>query len=200
MVSAAIDGIPAGDRDARVGEELDRLTGTGLAATELDLRESLFRLPEPTVGPNQALREAVAGADLLWLRGGNVFALRHALAVTGLDQLLLEVLADDSAVVGGYSAGPCVLGTHLRGLDACDDATEVPRRFGVPARFDGLGVLDRPVVPHLDSPDHFESAVLERVAERHRTAGEEFIGLRDGDVLVTDGPIATARLLPRKAC
>lgn len=191
VVANAIDAADPADRAQRVGEELARLTALGLAAAELDLRNH-------RADDDSALTAALSACDLLWLRGGNVFLLRHAMATSGLDRLVPELLADDALVVGGYSAGPCVLGSDLSALAACDPPGEVTELYGVPARSDGLAVLPVPVVPHLDTPDHFESAVLEQVAERHRAAGQEFLGLRDGDVYVVDGALSVGRVLPRR--
>ena len=54
---------------------------------------------------------------------------------------------------GGFSAGSCVLAPTLRGLDLCDPPDTCLATYGQ-VRYDGLGVLDRPVVPHVDSPEH----------------------------------------------
>jgi dipeptidase E len=65
----------------------------------------------------------------------------------------------------------------------------VPATYGVPARFDGLGLLDRPFVPHLDSPDHPETELVAKVAERYQAEGIAFHALCDGQVLVVDGDL-----------
>ena len=193
VVANAVDIVDPDERADRVAEELTRLEAVGFVATELDLRHHAGAAGVPA-----ALEALVARHDLLWLRGGNVFVLRHLLAASGLDRLLPRLLAEDAIAVGGYSAGPCVLAAHLRGLEACDPPEEVSRLHGEPARYDGLGVLPAPVVPHLDTPDHHESAVLERVAARHRASGTDFLGLRDGDVFVVDGAVSDGRVLPRR--
>lgn len=193
VVANAIDAAHPDDRAVRVRDELDRLAEIGVEPSELDLRRYLGGAPDE-------LGEAVAGCDLLWLRGGNAFVLRHALAVSGLDRLLPALLADDALVVGGYSAGPCVLGPHLRGLEACDPPGEVDEVYGEAARFDGLGILPLPVVPHLDTPEHHESQVLEGVARRHHAAGVPYLGLRDGDVFVVDGEVSDGVIRSRRRC
>ena len=55
------------------------------------------------------------------------------------------------------------------------------------AEFDGLSILDRPLVPHLVSPKHPENAALTRVARAYALAGKPYWALRDGDALVVDG-------------
>ena len=53
-------------------------------------------------------------------------------------------------------------------------------------RNDGLGVIDRPVVPHLESgPPRID--LLGRVARRYAAAGQPFHPLRDGEVLILEG-------------
>jgi dipeptidase E len=51
----------------------------------------------------------------------------------------------------------------------------------------GLGVLDRPVVPHVDSPTHPESEALDEVSRRFQAAGTPHLRLRDGQALVVEG-------------
>lgn len=53
--------------------------------------------------------------------------------------------------------------------------------------FDGLAVLDRPVVPHLNSPDHPETGVLSQVAAKYESKGQAYGGLSNGQALVIDG-------------
>ena len=59
----------------------------------------------------------------------------------------VDGLAADRFVYAGYSAGPCVLAPSLAGLDLCDSPEDCQATYG-DVRFDGLGILDRPVVPH----------------------------------------------------
>ncbi|MFC0673692.1 Type 1 glutamine amidotransferase-like domain-containing protein [Brachybacterium hainanense] len=175
VIANALDG---GDQERRAADtvrQIAALAELGLHAVELDLREH-----DPTT-----IGEALGQPDFLWVRGGNVFTLRMALARSGLDALIVEGLRRDAFLYGGFSAGPCVLAPSLRGLEHCDpieDALEVHGEV----RRDGLGVLDRPVVPHLDSPGHPETALLGEVAARYAEAGQPFWALRDGETLIHD--------------
>ncbi len=115
--------------------EVTELASLGFLVTEIDLRDDLAaakRLPE---------------ADVIWVRRGNVFVLRRALADSGADAIVVDLLERDAIVYAGYSAGVCVLASDLRGPERVDDVTAVHD-----PTYDGLGVLDRPVVPHVDSP------------------------------------------------
>lgn len=177
VVANAMDGVQDADRAAAVRLELDNLAEIGLEATELDLRD---HTPASLAGE-------LADVEMLWVRGGNVFTLRHALRSCGADAILPDLLRRDALVYAGYSAGPCVLAPSLRGLEICDDADEVRRVHDADPIFDGLGVLDRAFVPHLDSADHPETDLLAQVVARYEADGTPYWGLRDGQVLVVDG-------------
>ncbi|MDN5853042.1 MAG: peptidase E [Actinomycetia bacterium] len=175
VVANSIDALDAADRGERVARELDALTALGFQASEIDLRQ----VDDPEA--------AFSGVDALWVRGGNLFVLRHALAVSGADSVLVRMLRDDAIVYAGYSAGPCVLAPSLRGLEECDPIDDVARAYGAEARFDGLGVLPYAIVPHIDSPEHPESAMLEQVADAYRRDDTPHRLLRDGEALVVEG-------------
>lgn len=159
--------------------EMPALAGLGLDPEELDLRAYF--------NSRARLLDDLATFDLLWFRGGNVFALRHALARSGGDKAIIELLANDAIVYGGYSAGPCVLAPSLSGLEACDDPAPVEALYGEPAIYDGLGVIDFAFVPHVDSPGHPETEALSKLAETYRRKGVAYRAFRDGQVLVIDG-------------
>ena len=77
VIANATDDAPPDVRRAGVDLELAALAGLGLDAAELDLRGYF--------GPRPLLRRDLAGFGLAWLRGGNVFMLRYALARSGAD-------------------------------------------------------------------------------------------------------------------
>ena len=118
------------------------------------------------------------------------FLLRHALRRSEADTALIGLLAKDSLVYGGNSAGGCVLSPSLRGLEAADDCDAVGRIYGDEPVWEGLGVLDRAFIPHIGSADVPESAALELLAARYQAAGVAHWALRDGQVLVIDGESA----------
>lgn len=59
--------------------------------------------------------------------------------------------------------------------------------YGADPIWDGLGILDYCVVPHVDSPGHPESEACDRLADHYRGTGVPFKPLRDGQVIVLDG-------------
>jgi dipeptidase E len=169
LVPNALDGLPSDVRDAGLQRDISDLGQVGLEVSEVDLRH-----------PDAA--ERLSGYDIVWVRGGNVFVLRRVLADTGTDQVLTDLIRGDAIVYAGYSAGACVLAPDLTGLEGIDDITAVADPVAT-----GLGLLDRPFVPHVRSPGHPETAACDALAARYQAAGQAHWALRDGDVLVIDG-------------
>jgi dipeptidase E len=175
VISNALDALDAERRERETRQQIAELAKLGLSAVDLDLR--LYR-PD-------TITDAFGEPDFVWVRGGNVFMLRAALERSGADALITSALDRDAFVYGGFSAGACVLAPSLAGLELCDPVEDCLALYGsVP--WSGLGVLDRAVVPHLASPGHPESAVLEAVARGYGEAGVQYWALQDGDVLACE--------------
>lgn len=164
----------AGHRARRraVQDELAFLADGGLSPFELDLRR-FYRHPERLPG-------AMAEAEVLWAGGGNAFVLRDAMRRSSLDAVLRDRLAEDSLLYAGFSAGACVCGSTLRGLELVD---EPPGR--VKPLWEGLKLTDFAIVPHYRSGTPV-SAEIERVVEYLKTAGTPYRVLRDGESIVID--------------
>jgi dipeptidase E len=107
VIANAMDAAPPDVREAGVQREVLALTGLGFTVDELDLR-SYFVDASP-------LGADLRRYDVVWLRGGNAFMLRYALARSSADAELGRLLQEDAFVYSGYSAGPCVLAPSLRG-------------------------------------------------------------------------------------
>jgi dipeptidase E len=75
----------------------------------------------------------------------------------------------------------------LRGLETVDSPVVVEELYGDQPIWQGLSVIDYAIVPHVDSPDHPESAGLGLVAQHYRRLGVPHTTLRDGEVLIIDG-------------
>jgi dipeptidase E len=153
VIANAMDAQAEDERSAGVRREADALAQLGLRPAEVDLRASFDQ-------PVDAVAAVLARFPLIWVRGGNVFMLRYALARSGAGSALTTMLRRDTVVYAGYSAGACVLAPSLRGLEECDDPQVVPATYGDPPVWDGLGVLDYALVPHVDSPGHPETEVI----------------------------------------
>jgi dipeptidase E len=137
----ALDGLKEADRERGLRRDVEELADAGLDVRIVDLR-----------APGAAA--SLGDYDLVWVRGGNVFILRRALADSGADEALVTLLQRNQVAYGGYSAGACVLGRDLTELQRVDDATAV-----VAPLTTGLDLLDRPFVPHIRSPRHPESVL-----------------------------------------
>lgn len=167
VIANAMDAADERKRADAVALELTALRRLGYDPVEVDLR---------TTDP----RTAFTGHKLVWVRGGNVFALRAALANSGADTVLTDLVRSDALVYAGYSAGCCVLAPSLRGLELVDDPSVVPQ-----PRWDGLALLDHAIVPHYRS-DHPESPAIQQVADTYRTQGIPHHLLHDGEALVVN--------------
>ncbi|WP_026415482.1 Type 1 glutamine amidotransferase-like domain-containing protein [Actinomadura oligospora] len=193
VIADALDAASEETRRDGVQREIAALAALGLEGGEIDLREFAGRPGD--------LADELERFPAVWVRGGNVFALRYAMARSGADALLTKLVQDDAIVYAGYSAGACVLAPSLRGLEAYDDPNlhglltcDDPSQRGLEGSdvvpetvWDGLGVLDFAFVPHVGSPGHPECEALTRVADGYRANGVPFRALRDGQVLVVDG-------------
>jgi dipeptidase E len=160
--------------------DLDQLQSLrkGLEIEQLDLRDYFGRQRE--------LKSKLLTFGTIWVRGGNTFVLRQAMRLCGFDNILRQLAdANVDTLYGGYSAGVCVLGPTLRGIDIVDPPSEKP--YGEHQTiWDGLGILDYVIVPHFESDDPETSEGVHRVAaylERHKIP---FKPLRDGEVIIID--------------
>ncbi|MFJ3581783.1 Type 1 glutamine amidotransferase-like domain-containing protein [Streptomyces sp. NPDC090127] len=180
VIANAVDALPAAEREAAVEREIDALTALGLEPVELDLRTFFDQSPDQVAAVLERF-------PMVWVRGGNVFVLRHALARSGADRALVELVQRDALVYAGYSAGACVLAPALHGLEPCDDPDAVATAYHASTRWDGLALLDYVVVPHIDSPGHPETEILGTVAAHYRARGVAHRTLRDGQAIVITG-------------
>lgn len=167
LICNALDDRPDGVRQAAVDRELADLTSLGFDVTELDLRHGRSAIAQ------------LAAVDVLWVRGGNVFVLRQAMAGSGADATIVELIETDAVVYAAYSAGACVLAPELHGFELVDDPPATTDLI-----YDGLGILDRPFVPHLKSPGHPETEACDRLSAKLTAAGHPHWALSDGDVLL----------------
>jgi dipeptidase E len=153
-----------------LGKEMRALAGAGLSPVELDLRDYYAE--------TTALLESLAGLDMVWATGGNVFVLRQALKRSHFDELLSARVHDDTLAYGGCSAGACVCAPTLRGIDLIDNAYSA----GDPV-FDGLGLVNYSIAPHVGADGEVGDAIARLVAYFERV-GMPYRALRDGQAIV----------------
>ncbi|MFC4125048.1 Type 1 glutamine amidotransferase-like domain-containing protein [Nocardia rhizosphaerae] len=163
---------------AAVTSDVTPLRRHGYSPEVLDLREY--------AGRPSALERRLREFTAVWVRGGNTFVLRAQFARSGADSVLPALLGEDALVYAGYSAGACLLAPSLAGLETMDDPAEVRPATGVEARWDGLGLVDRQLVVHVDSPTDPDDDAAKVIA-RYRADGVAHWTLTDDDVVVVDG-------------
>ena len=112
--------------------------------------------------------------------GGNTFALRKAMQLSGFDGYLMNQVDNDNFLYAGYSAGICVLSPNMKGLELVDEPLNPYNDESV--IYDGIGILDYVIVPHYKS-DHPESHLVDKVVDYMNENGIKYVTLSDGDVL-----------------
>jgi len=164
----------ARDWDREAGD-LERL---GYASEEIDLREYF--------DDGVALSRRLADLHLVWVVGGNAFVLARAMYASGFREALIPEL-HRGLIYGGYSAGACVAGPDLRGVDLIDDPNIIPDGYESGMPFSTLGLVPFRIVPHWQS-DHPESEAADRAAALLEQEDLAYRPLRDGEALVLDAP------------
>lgn len=181
-----MDSLDPEQRQTSLKEEIERLKSIGLEPEVIDLRDYF----QNQSAPDQTLAKKLAGYDLIWVRGGNVFILQRAFKYSGADQAIKQLLETDKIVYGGYSAGIDVLTPTLKGIELVDDPYQIPDQYNSEIIWDCLGLLTYSVAPHYKS-DHPESADIDKSVQYFIDNHMTFIALRDGEAMVIDGDSQT---------
>lgn len=124
-------------RNVKLQESIEYFRSLGLAGEVVDLRE--YRNPDE-------LRQTLEAYDIIWAVGGNTFCLRHEMQASGFDAVIKDLL-EQGIVYGGDSAGACVVGTTLKGLEGADDPA-----FSESVIWEGLSLVPHFILPHVDNP------------------------------------------------
>lgn len=175
VIGNAMDGVSVEERREHIENTFTTLREIGLMPEEVDLRDYF----DNSVGLAKQLNQ-FAG---VWVRGGNTFILRRAMQYSGMDSYVGSKVKDKNFVYGGYSAGVCLLGSTLHGLELVDDPNMVPAGYQKEIIWDGLSILDYTIVPHYKS-DHPESAMVDKSVEYLIRNNIPYKTLRDGEVIV----------------
>jgi dipeptidase E len=176
IVANALDNV--GDqRTAFVHSQARALASLGIAAEELDLR-GYFAAPG-------GFERRLDGVGLVWVTGGNAFLLRRAMLQSGFDAYLVRRRYDDDLVYGGFSAGACVAGPTLRGLERVDAVDATAAGYADGLVWEGLDLVPYSIAPHYRSA-HGESSAVESMVAYWIDHKLPFVALRDGDVIIAD--------------
>lgn len=176
LIPNARDVYPDGERKtAKIYSDVQELTDLGFNVTILSLKE-YFNKKEELV---KVLKEFNA----FYVIGGNAFALRQAMYLSGFDEYLKTIENDPNYLYAGYSAGICVLAKNMHGLDMCDDPNINP--YGIETIWEGLGYFDYIFLPHYKSA-HKETKLIDKCVDYCDKNNLPYKTLHDGDVILSE--------------
>ena len=161
--------------DNRIQNDIKNLREMGLNVELLNLKEYFDK--------QITLQQKIAQLSGLWVCGGNVFVLRQAMKLSGLDDLLNSYTTNDDFVYGGYSAGCCVLSSTLKPYQVASDATDFPYENQKTVIWEGLGLIDFAFMPHYKS-EHSESSDIDKEIDYCKHNNIPYKALPDGEVLI----------------
>ena len=176
IIPNALDFRDADDEQTRksLANKVLRLTELGFEPEVIDLKDYL--------GKQKQLRNVIDAISAVFVLGGNVFVLRQAMKLSGLDEIILGHKDDPNFLYAGYSAAGCVLAPSLEPYRATDDIAQTPYA-GQDVITDGLGLVDFAFMPHWDS-DHPESKRIREIIEYCKRKGIVYQAIHDGEVLI----------------
>lgn len=119
--------------------------------------------------------------NAFYVIGGNTFALRQAMYLSGFDEYLKTIENNPNYLYAGYSAGICVLAKDMHGLEMCDEPNINP--YGIDTMWNGLGYFDYIFLPHYKS-NHKETELIDGCVEYCDKHNIKYKTMRDGDVII----------------
>lgn len=134
-------------------------------------------------GNAQKLEEDFSQYNAFFAIGGNTFALRKAMQLSGFDEFLKKQIDNTNFLYAGYSAGICVLSPYLNGLELVDEPLNPYNDDEI--IYDGIGLLDYVPVPHYKS-DHPESHLVDDVIKFLSDNNVKYQPIRDGEVIIEE--------------
>ncbi len=165
-------------RKEKAERDMQLLRDLGLEVYLLDLQDYFDKKDE--------LKNKLEELGAIFISGGNVFVLRQAMKLSGLDEILTELKNNNqNFLYAGYSAAGCVLAPDLHAYPVVDDSTEMPYEELKETVWEGLGFVDFAFMPHYKS-DHPESAGVDKEIEFCEQNNIPYKTLRDGEVLIIE--------------
>ena len=161
--------------ERHVNDDISSLKSLRLEVELIDLKKYF--------GKREKLELKVKKLGAVFISGGNVFILRQAMKLSGLDKILIKLKDDKDFLYAGYSAAGCVLSKSLKGYDIVDDYSELPYPQQREVIWDGLGFIDYHFLPHYDS-NHPESRMIEKEFDYCKKNNITYKTLRDGEVII----------------
>jgi dipeptidase E len=171
LVLNAVDYYGNAGRASYLKQIQEDLSALGITSEELDLRKYF--------GKKDELQKHLKKFGLIWAAGGNTFILRSAMKESGFDKILPEILKDNAAVYGGFSAGACVVCPTLKGIELADNPDEIPEGYPTEVVWEGLNLIDFHIVPHYQCA--FDE--IDDVVAYYELHNMKYRTLKDGEVI-----------------
>ena len=149
---------------------------------ELGFDVEIISLKQYFGNPEQ-LEKDLSQYNAFFAIGGNSFALRKAMQLSGFDNFLRKQIDNPNFLYSGYSAGICVLSPNMMGLNLVDEPLNPYNDEAV--IYEGIGLLDYVPVPHYKS-EHPESHLIDDVVKYMLENNIKHHPIRDGEVIVED--------------
>lgn len=163
-------------RKKHIEKNINSLRELGIEVEMINLRDYF--------GKRDELKNKLEELGAIFISGGNVFVLRQAMKLSGLDQILQELKNRNDFLYAGYSAAGCVLSPNLKAYEIVDPVdTPYPELKEV--LWEGLGLIDFAFMPHWNS-DHPESANIEKEIEFCKQNNIPYKTVKDGEVIIYD--------------
>ena len=176
LIPNSRDIYPESERKTKgIQADVDDLIKLGFEVTVLSLKDYFEN--------KEALISRLKKFNAFYVIGGNTFALRQAMYLSGFDKYLKMIEDNPNYLYAGYSAGICVLAKDMHGLEKCDDPNINP--YGIDTIWRGLGYFDYIFLPHYKS-NHKETKLIDECVEYCNKHNIRYKTLRDGDVIIQD--------------
>lgn len=176
LIPNSRDIYPENERKANgIQSDVDELTDLGFDVTVISLKDYFENKEE--------LLNELEKFNAFYVIGGNTFALRQAMYLSGFDKYLTTIEDNPNYLYAGYSAGICVLAKDMHGLEICDDSNINP--YGIDTMWNGLGYFDYIFLPHYKS-NHKETQLIDDSVEYCNKHNIKYKTLRDGDVIIQE--------------
>ncbi len=176
LIPNSRDVFPDSERKtAGIHADAQELTDLGFDVTIVSLEDYFYEKEE--------LVERLKEFNAFYVIGGNTFALRQAMYLSGFDEYLKTLENNPNYLYAGYSAGICVLAKDMHGLELCDNPNINP--YGLDTMWNGLGYFDYLFLPHYKS-DHKETKLIDDCVEYCDKHNIKYKTLHDGDVIIED--------------
>lgn len=176
LIPNSRDVFPDGERKtAGIHADAQELTDLGFDVTIVSLEDYFYEKEE--------LVERLKEFNAFYVIGGNTFALRQAMYLSGFDEYLKTLENNPNYLYAGYSAGICVLAKDMHGLELCDNPNINP--YGIDTMWNGLGYFDYLFLPHYKS-EHKETKMIDDCVEYCDKHNIKYKTLHDGDVIIAE--------------